>query len=116
MTNYASEEYLITHVALGFDDEPLTDADVVDVDITIYDAEGVVLPSTDDQPMDWNPTPTWSVRKGTKTVTGQGWWQYRWDTASLEDGSYKAKVTLNGVTGGKNFEILKIRLKKDPLA
>lgn len=121
MTNNAGEEYLITHIALGFNDEPLTDADLVSVKVTVFEvmedpAPPVALTSVTDQDLMWNPTPAWSIRVGNRTISGQGWWQYLWDTDGLEGGTYKARVTLEGVTGGKNFETLRIRLKSDPLA
>lgn len=120
MAHNAGEEYLITHIALGFNDEPLTDADAVSVKITIYevveDAEPVALGSVTDQELTWNPTPAWSIRVANRPVSGQGWWQYLWDTDGIDPGTYKARVTLEGVTGGKNFETLRIRLKRDPLA
>lgn len=128
MTNFAGEEYLITHVALGFSEEPLTDADIPEVRVTVYavtqDEAGDPLPDeplTDvtDQLMEWNADAVWSIRIGNRTITGQGWWEYLWDTADsdiTEGGTYSAKVVLTGVTGGKNAEFLRIRLKTPRVA
>lgn len=123
MTNFAGEEYLVTHIALGFDDEPLTNADIPSVVVTIYtvatDEDGEplpdeALPDVTNQVMEWNASAAWSIRIGNRTITGEGWWQYLWDTKDsgiTEGGTWVAKVTLTGVTGGKNVEFLRIRLK-----
>lgn len=114
MTKFAGEEYLITHIALGFHDEPLAAGDVTGVRITVYSA-GVAVAGLDNVAMTWDPTPAWSIRVGNRTVTGQGWWQYLWDTAGVAAGNYKAKVILTGAAGGHSIEYLKIRLARDPL-
>lgn len=115
MTNFAHEEYLLTHIALGFNNEPLTNATLIEVRVTIYDAAGDPVTGADNVVMTWNAVPSWSMRVGSATVTGTGWWEFLWNTTAVDSGSYRAKVTLTGTTGGKNFEYLRIRLKADPL-
>lgn len=115
MTNFVHEEYLLTHVALGFNNEPLTNATLIEVRVTIYKADNTVVSGVNNQVMAWNPVPTWSMKAGNATITGTGWWEYLWDTTGIAAGTYRAKVTLTGTTGGKNFEYLRIRLKADPL-
>lgn len=125
MTNFATEEYLITHIALGFDDVPLTEDDVPSVLVTVYAVGEAVddepapwdpLPSVTNIPMTWNPTAAWSIRVGNRTITGEGWWQYLWNTTGVEAGTYQAKVVLIGISGGKNAEFLRIRLKAPRVA
>lgn len=115
MTNSAGEEFLITHIALGFNNEPLTNLDLPSVKITIFDSAGLPLAAVTNQSMTWNPTPTWSVSVGGVAISGQGWFEYLWNSAGVTTGTYRGKVTLTGVTGGKNFEVIRIRLARDPL-
>lgn len=115
MTNFVHEEYLLTHVALGFNNEPLTNLTLVEVKVTIYDAANAVVAGVNDQVMSWNPVPTWTVKVGAASVSGTGWWEFLWNTTGMTAGTYRAKVTLTGTTGGKNFEYLRIRLARDPL-
>lgn len=116
MTNFTHEEYLITHIALGFNDEPLGEDDADNVKVTIYDANKEPLAAMTDQVMEWNPLPKWKIKKGTKTISGQGWWEKLWDTAEIDVGaSWQAKCVLTSPTGGESIEYLRIRLKTDPL-
>jgi hypothetical protein len=116
MTDFAEEEYLITHIALGFDLEPLDDTKITDVKVTVYDSDGQALSGVDGVAMLWNPIPTWKVKVGTKTISGQGRWEKLWNTDGMSAGTYTAKAVITSLTGGKSVELLKrIRLKTDPL-
>ncbi len=114
MTDYAGEEYLVTHVALDIDKTPLTSIDVKFVKITIFASDGSMVVPEDE--MDWNATAAWSIKVGSATYVGSGWWQYVWDTSGYDPGTYKARVVLTGLNDGESIEILRLRLARDPLA
>lgn len=98
MTQYAGENYLITHTAT-FDGDALTGPDV---EVTIEISKGTgdeaeeILAST---PMTWDAV--------------QLRWEYVWDTAGLDPGTYKAKFEVTGIPGlGVAFEFERIRLAR----
>lgn len=102
MALYSGETIFITHTA-KIKDRVLTDDDVDQVTITIYDAENEeVLPEAT---MVWNDE--------------ESQWEYLWDTSPndtpLPAGSYRAKVYVLGNSGEENWEFKRIRLKANPV-
>lgn len=81
----------------------LTDADVDQVTITIFDAAGEEVLS--ESPMIWD--------------MDEELWVYVWDTSPdgtpLPVGSYRAKVYVLGNSGEENWEFKRIRLKANPV-
>lgn len=105
MTIYAGETLVITHTA-QVDGVDLTDADVESVVVEIYDSTGDLLVESTE--MDWD-----SVQER---------WEYVWETTdggatpvALDPGTYRAKVTINGLSTSENWEYKRIRLARNPV-
>jgi hypothetical protein len=102
MALYTGETIVITQTAT-LDQVSVSNLDVSDVEITIFNADGdeVVSP----QSMIWN--------------TLRARWEYVWDTSpadvALPVGAYRAKVKISGVDGSENWEYKTIRLKRNPV-
>lgn len=104
MTIYAGETLVITHTA-QVDGVDLTNAEVDYVTIEIFDSAGDVI---EDGEMVWD--------------AGQDRWEYVWVTndgaatpTELESGTYRAKVTVVGLSGTENWEYKRIRLARNPV-
>lgn len=100
MPYYAGSPVLIATTAKGFDDEVLTQADVIGLQVSVYDNTGtvqVLAPQT----MTWNEL---KLR-----------WQYEWDTTGIEPGTYKAQVELIGEDNLPTPDFIRIRLAKLPV-
>ncbi len=100
MTQYAGEQTKIVHTAT-VDARELFPDDVTAVWITVYtsDFSDEVVGETE---MTWD--------------TEFERWQYLWDTSAVSNGTYKAKVRVEGVDGASNWEYRRIRLARDPAA
>ena len=106
MTIYAGETITITHTATDLDNTTaLTDSDVDNVSIIIYDADlEVVVAETE---MTWDAT--------------DARWEYVWDTSpgstpvNIDPGTYRAKITITGVDDSTNWEFKRIRLARNPV-
>lgn len=98
MTQYAGEQTRIVHTATK-DGAELVPDDVTAVWITVFtsDFSDEVVGETE---MSWN--------------LDHERWEYLWDTSAVSSGTYKAKVRVEGVDGGSNWEYRRIRLARDP--
>lgn len=100
MTQYVGEEVRIKATATGYAGEALTDESVTNALITILNKDKTVL--VDDQPMSWNDTET------------PPHWEYLWNTAGLEAGTYRYRVTVVGIDGSLTWEWRRTRFAKNP--
>ena len=98
MTTYAGELTKITHTATK-DGRALAPADVTAVWITIYNADFSVLVA--ETAMSWD--------------VGNTRWQYLWDTAGVNPGTYRVRVRIEGVDGGSVWEFRRVRLARNPV-
>ena len=101
MTQYAGETLVVTHTATN-EDVALDDTDVDHVSIEIFNSDGdSVVAETD---MTWDGT--------------QERWEYVWETTDAGDplpsGTYRAKVTIYGLSTTENWEYQRIRLARNP--
>jgi hypothetical protein len=97
MTLYVGEATRVIHTA-SREGTALTDSDVSDVLITIYQGTEEVESETS---MDWD--------------ADEGHWFYLWDTTGLDPGTYRAKVRIEGVDGGSVWEYKRLRLARNPV-
>lgn len=94
MTDYAGEAYTVWST-LEWEGTALGDTDVDEVVVEIHDAaDDVVVAET---AMTYDAT---NAR-----------WEYDWNTAAVDAGTYFAKVTGRGVGAGEVFEFKRIRLR-----
>lgn len=105
MAIYAGETLVVTHTATS-EGVALTDDDVEGVEIEIFDADGEVV--IDNTAMTWDAV--------------QERWEYQWETVTadatpvaLDAGTYRARVTLVGLSDTVNYEYKRIRLKVNPV-
>ena len=96
MTFYAGEEFRITTTVDDFDGVALTDADVTDVVITIFDSEQTEIASS---------SMTWETDE----------WVYLWNTNGLDAGSYRYRIAVEGVNGNLSWEWRRARLARNPI-
>jgi hypothetical protein len=104
MTIYAGETVTITHAAKDIEGLPITNLDVLGVEIIIYDKNLAVVVTS---PMTWNAQ---YLR-----------WDYIWDTSpgatpvNIAPGSYRAKCTITGMDMSTNWEFKRLRLARNPV-
>lgn len=100
MTDYVGETYQFATSAIGFDGEtPLTDDDVTDVTIQIFDSAGTEVQA--EVSMTYNNDDT------------DPEWTFDWDTSSESAGLFQAKIKYTGATF-TSFEFQNINLLDPP--
>lgn len=98
MTNYVGEEYRITAEVADYDGDPLGEAEITSVKITILNTDRTVL-----------------VDEASMTFAAEdSKWQYLWDTTGLTKGTYRYRITVTGMDGRVNFEWRRTRLAAPP--
>lgn len=95
MALYAGETVRFSSVARDFDQNLLTDDDVTEAFVEIFDGDGVLQGAAHDL--------TWDALRA--------YWYYDWPA---EAGTFKFKVTFRGLAY-ETKEIATIRVKADPL-
>jgi hypothetical protein len=97
MTLYAGEEVKVTSTVSDFDGVALTDLNVQNVKVTIYDS-----------------TPAIIVNAATMSYDSTRlYFYYMWNTTGRSPGTYKAKVVATGADGLPSWEWKRIRLARD---
>lgn len=91
---------LIAATAADFDDEALTDEDITAMTAKVFDSEADV--TLEEVSMDW------SVEDSR--------WEYRWNTAGVEPGTYRVRIKAVGPEDIVTWEYKRLRLARDPLA
>ena len=94
MTLYAGETVIIKHTAT-LDGEQLTNLDVSDVLVSIYEMDDTVLLSEVSMP--------WS------SVAER--WEYSWSSPGPDAGKYRVKIRVSGLDGSDNWEYQILRTK-----
>lgn len=100
MTLYAGEEFRITASGTDFDGTPLTDDNVNDATVQIYDATGDIV----------------QVETSLTWDSDEELWEYLWDTTGLAAGGYRYRVTFVGSDGKSSWEWRRIRLARNPFS
>jgi len=105
MTLYAGENVIVTHT-VTLEGTALTGPEVTSVTIEIFNSDAVEV--VGNTAMTWDAT---DLR-----------WEYEWDTTfptatptPLTAGTYRARVTVEDLTGKKNWEYKRIRLATNPV-
>lgn len=98
MTLYAGEEFRITATGSDFDGTVLTEDNVSEVSVTIFDS---ALEEIIDAPMSWEPD--------------ELLWYYMWDTTGLDPGSYRYRVTFTGLDLKSSWEWKRVRFARNPV-